>query len=184
MSTVIISGALANKPFNGGNAWSRLSWALGFRRLGFKVCFVEQVGAQACVDVTGAPARFEDSVNLRYFQTTMETFGFSNCCSLVYEGGKKVWGVPLTQLTSLAREACLVFNFSGHLTQPEIKEPAPCKVYYDDDPGYTQFWHASGDSAPNRVLASELRTAAGHRYQISLRRSVIAAATERVAVTG
>ena len=56
MPTAIVSGALANKPFNGGAAWTRLSWALGLRRLGFRVCFVEQIDPATCVDASGAPA--------------------------------------------------------------------------------------------------------------------------------
>jgi hypothetical protein len=39
----IVSGALANKYGNGGATWTRLSWALGFKALGWRVCFVEQI---------------------------------------------------------------------------------------------------------------------------------------------
>src|SRR4051794_15633763 len=42
MTIVVVSGALANKPGNGGNAWSRFSWVDGFSRLGFDTYFVEQ----------------------------------------------------------------------------------------------------------------------------------------------
>ena len=31
MATIVVSGALANKPANGGAAWTRLSWALGLQ---------------------------------------------------------------------------------------------------------------------------------------------------------
>ena len=34
MSVVIVAGALANKPRNGGGAWERFSWATGLKRLG------------------------------------------------------------------------------------------------------------------------------------------------------
>ena len=43
MAIAIVSGALANKHLNGGNAWSRLSWALGLERLGYRVYLVEQI---------------------------------------------------------------------------------------------------------------------------------------------
>ena len=45
MSVVLVSGALANKLHNGGAAWTRLSWALGLKALGFEVAFVEQIRA-------------------------------------------------------------------------------------------------------------------------------------------
>ena len=40
MDTVVVSGAIANKLLNGGEAWVRLSWILGLRRLGLDVWFV------------------------------------------------------------------------------------------------------------------------------------------------
>jgi hypothetical protein len=143
MALVILSGALANKPFNGGNAWSRLSWALGFKHLGFDVCFIEQIGHDACIDSTGRVCPFNKSVNLAYFQETMAQFGLSQACALIYRDGEEVYGLPLARLASLAREASLLFNMSGHLTLPEIRQKISCRIYYDDDPGFTQFWHAA-----------------------------------------
>jgi hypothetical protein len=145
MPVVLISGALANKAGNGGNAWSRLSWIHGFQKLGFEVLFVEQLGADASVDAEGRHTSLEDSTNLAYFNRTMEQFGLSSASSLIYGNGQQVHGLPLTRLKSAAREACLLFNLSGHLTLPAIKEPVECRVYYDDDPGFTQFWHAAND---------------------------------------
>jgi len=49
MATAIFSGALANKPLNGGNAWSRLSWLLGFKRLDSKCCSSTKSAAIAAV---------------------------------------------------------------------------------------------------------------------------------------
>jgi hypothetical protein len=143
MASVIISGALANKPFNGGNAWSRLSWIQGFRKLGFDVYFVEQIGHDSCFDDRGAVTGFKDSVNLTYFQDTMARFGLSSTCALIYRDGEEVHGLSLNQLEALTQKASLLFNMSGHLTLPEVKNQARCRIFFDDDPGYTQFWHAA-----------------------------------------
>ena len=143
--TVFVSGALANKPFNGGNAWSRLSWALGFQRLGFEVCFVEQIDSQHCVDATGAVTSFDHSINLAYFQSTLEQFDLGRRCSLICDQGRQVHGLRLEALRQKAKQAILLFNFSGHLAQPELIGNIGCKVYFDDDPGFTQFWHADGN---------------------------------------
>ena len=43
MRTVIVSGAIANKPFNGGNVWAVMNWVLGLKKLGFDVHFLEQI---------------------------------------------------------------------------------------------------------------------------------------------
>ena len=145
MALVVLSGALANKPLNGGNAWSRLSWALGFKRLGFAVCFVEQIDSRNCVDANGAVTSFKGSINCTYFQNTLERFGLEQSCSLICDQGKEVYGLPLDTLQQKAKQASLLFNFSGHLTQPELLGSFQCKAYFDDDPGFTQFWHAENN---------------------------------------
>ena len=57
--TILVSGAMANKHRNGGEAWVRLNWLLGLRRLGCRVHFVEHIDAATCVDAAGAPAPFQ-----------------------------------------------------------------------------------------------------------------------------
>ena len=59
--TIVVAGALANKPHNGGNAWVVLSWVRGFQLLGFDVVFVEQLAPDACVDEQGVRCTFEPS---------------------------------------------------------------------------------------------------------------------------
>jgi hypothetical protein len=144
MSTAIVSGALANKPFNGGNAWTRLSWVLGLRRLGLNVLFVEEIDESNCVDDIGAPTTFENSANLAYFRSTMAQFGLASASALICDGGKRIHGLALSELIREACQARLLFNLSGHLKLPELKNAAACKVYYDDDPGFTQFWRVAG----------------------------------------
>jgi len=147
MRIAIVSGALANKPASGGNAWTRLQWVLGLRRLGFQVYFVEQIARETCVDRHGQNVNFEDSRNCEYFRQICRRFGLSETASLVYERGAAIAGVSLAELAAVAKQADLLVNISGHLTLPAIKEPPRCKLYFDDDPGYTQFWHASGNGA-------------------------------------
>jgi hypothetical protein len=144
MSVIVVSGALANKPCNGGNAWSRLSWVQGWQRLGFEVYFVEQIAPSDCLDANGAVTSFEGSVNLAYFREVMEQFGLGASSSLIYGNGLKVHGVALSELRTVAQRASLLFNFSGHLAHPDLMAGFRCRLYYDDDPGFTQFWHAAG----------------------------------------
>ena len=53
MKIIIVAGALANKPHNGGEAWVRLSWLLGLKKLGFQVYFIEQIAPECCHDAAG-----------------------------------------------------------------------------------------------------------------------------------
>ncbi len=141
---VVVSGALANKPFNGGNAWSRLSWVLGFQRLGFDVWFVEQIRGAECVDAQGNPVAFAASVNAGYFRAVMEDFGLTHRSLLVCDDGDEVVGVPLEEARSRLGGGCLLFNISGHLVHPELRAAATLRIYYDDDPGHTQMWEDAG----------------------------------------
>src|SRR5439155_2162225 len=93
VATILVSGAIANKLQNGGEAWVRLSWVLGLQRLGFDVYFVEQIAPETCVDQNGEPADFERSVNLTYFRAVIERFGLTGSASLVYGESEKTSGM-------------------------------------------------------------------------------------------
>ena len=144
MTIALVSGALANKPWNGGNAWTRLTWLLGLQRLGFDVYFVEQIQKQACTDRSGAWIEFEESENLAFFRHVLSRFGLAERAALVVDDGVKTEGFSYAQLKELAGDADLLVNISGHLTLAPLKHLPRRKVYFDDDPGYTQIWHASG----------------------------------------
>src|SRR5919201_3714622 len=144
MTVVIVGGALANKPGNGGEAWVRLSWVLGFRRLGFEVWFVEQIAPEVCVDLDGKPARFEDSANRAYFERITEEFGLGDSATLIYGDLEATAGAPYEILLDQAAEAELLVNISGHITRDELLRAPHTRVYVDLDPGFTQLWDAAG----------------------------------------
>jgi hypothetical protein len=147
MPTVIVSGVIANKPHNGGAAWTRLNWILGLRRLGCDVIFVEQIAPEACVDEMGRPTSFSGSANLRHFAGTIERFGLSGRSALLCVSGEsvaEVYGTPYRDLCSAADGADLLVTISGHLTLEPIRSRVRRRVFIDLDPGFTQLWHAQG----------------------------------------
>lgn len=145
MTTVIVSGAVANKPLNGGNAWVILSWLRGFRHLGLDVYFLEQIQRVNCVDTDGKVSPFENSVNLAYFRKVMDEFGLAKSAALMLEGGEQIHGPTYADLLDLAEGADLLVNITGHLSIDQIKGRVRKRAYLDLDPGFTQFWHASGN---------------------------------------
>jgi hypothetical protein len=148
LTTVVVSGAIANKPFKGGEAWVRLSWALGLKKLGFDVYFVEQIDRDSCVDADGAVVGFEHCVNLAYFKQITEQFGLSDTAALISDNGEQVHGLAYPELLERAEAADLLVNISGHLALEPLTRRLRCKVYLDIDPGFTQFWHAAGNAGP------------------------------------
>ena len=142
MATIVVSGALANKPANGGAAWTRLSWALGFKRLGYDVFFLEQIAPSTCVDASGSRCPVEQSVNLAYFDAVTKHFGLD--AALLVEGEHRSFGMAPDVLSDIAQAAEMLVNISGHLTDAALKPRFRRRVFIDLDPGYTQFWHAAG----------------------------------------
>jgi hypothetical protein len=146
MTRVLVSGAIANKCRNGGEAWVRLNWALGLRKLGCDVAFVEQIDRGSCHGVSGRAAPFAQSVNLAYFEQVMADFGLPKS-ALICGEGEEIHGISREELFQLADSADLLLNITGHLAWPELFGRVRCRVYLDIDPGFTQFWHASGNAA-------------------------------------
>jgi hypothetical protein len=146
MPTVLVGGALANRYRNGGEAWVRLNWLLGLERLGCRVFFIEQIDPGTCMDDEGRPASFETSVNRRYFDEVMEEFGLAGSAALVCGEGPRTSGLDFAQLREIAEDADLLANVSGHLAIEALIKRIRRKAYVDLDPGFTQFWHSTGET--------------------------------------
>ncbi len=140
MSTIVVAGALANKPDNGGEAWVRLSWIIGLQRLGFDVLFLEEIDPATCVDSSGRPANCMDSRNLAYWREVTDSFGLTGSSALVADSA--VFGMSRAELDDRALDAELLVNISGNAEVRGVLTRIPRRVFLDLDPGYTQFWHA------------------------------------------
>ena len=147
---IVVSGALANKPGNGGAAWTRLSWPLGLARLGCDVYFVEQISAATCTDAAGTRCEVDRSVNLAYFRHVTERCGLADRSALIAEEECRSIGSSWTDLDDVADAADVLVNISGHLTIDRLKRRFKRRVFIDQDPGFTQIWHRTGLAA-NRL---------------------------------
>lgn len=137
--TVVVSGALANKPRNGGEAWVRMSWIRGLLKLGCQVTFLEQIAETVCVDEVGQPTTVERSLNRRWFETVVAGFGLDKASSLLCDG-HAVAGLDEMVLEDLLTDADLLVNISGNLADERLRALARRSAYIDLDPGFTQFW--------------------------------------------
>ena len=147
MKTIWVSGAIANKLFNGGEAWTRLSYVVGLQKLGFDVYFVEQIDPANCVDDSGNASAVEASANLAYFRRIMDQFGLSERSALFDISSRRAYGRGFEELLEMAGSVALLVNISGHLSVPELISRIERKAYIDLDPGFTQFWHEQGNLA-------------------------------------
>ncbi len=141
---LLVAGALANKPCNGGAAWTRMSWVTGLARLGFEVFFLEEISPGHCRDSTGRVVPLQDSVNFAFFRQVTREFGLEGSAALLTAGADRVEGATRQELLSRAEAAAGLLNISGHLRWPTLLGRVRRRIYLDLDPGYTQIWHAQG----------------------------------------
>ena len=141
--TIVVAGALANKPLNGGEAWVRLSWVRGLQRLGFQTFLFEQLDAGTCSNEHGEPSDVEGSVNLRYFEDVVRDFDLGGRAGLVVEAAN-TFGLSWDRVQDIADDAVLLVNISGNLRLPALLKRFQRRAYVDIDPGFTHHWHDTG----------------------------------------
>jgi Glycosyl transferases group 1 len=128
VGTVVVAGALAAKPGNGGEAWVRLSWVLGLRRLGLEAWLLEEVDPS--VAAAGRP----------FFEQTVAAAGLGPRVLLLVTGEAE----GRSRAAELADEATALVNISGNLRDTELLARFRRRAYVDLDPGFTQIWQAQG----------------------------------------
>ena len=135
---ILLGGMFARVPDQGGLAWVVLQYVLGLRRLGYDVLLVEPLRE---VDLRPAGAALSESENADYFQDVVRRFGLEDQAALLVEGTRETFGLSYRQLREAAHEADIFINIAGGLTEPDLLERIPVRLYLDLDPGFTQLWH-------------------------------------------
>src|SRR5690348_15496187 len=110
---MLISGALSQSARNGGLAWCFLQFALGFKRLGCEVLFLDRLSEGMCADQSATPIAVNGPINVRYFVRVMEAFGFRDSFSLSYNRGEQAIGLPRDKVLKAVREAACLINVMG-----------------------------------------------------------------------
>ena len=118
--TIVVAGALAQKPGQGGHTWVYLQYLLGLQRLGWDVLLLDQLEPGMCVDAAGRPCSLGQSVNLRYVLEVMERFGLHDAFSLSYNHGERTFGLPRQRVLERVRNAAFLLNVMGFHDDEEI----------------------------------------------------------------
>ena len=139
--TVVVAGALAQRPGIGGHAWVFLNWLLGLRAIGFDVLFLDRTELEMFDDPAMPPER---STQWQWLSRVMSEFGFEGDVALLHNAGKVCVGLPREGILQRARQAVVLLNFMGYLDDAEILAAVPHRVFVDIDPGFPQLWRALG----------------------------------------
>jgi hypothetical protein len=126
---ILLSGMLAGDPNQGGATWAVLQYLLGLRELGHDVVLVEPVDDPAAVRL--------------YFEDVVHRFGLDGRTALVARDASAALGVPYDDLRRLAERSDVLINVSGMLTDPQLRDPPPVRLWLDLDPAFNQLWHAA-----------------------------------------
>jgi len=142
---LLVGATVASFPGNGGIAWERLSWVLGFRKLGYDVLWVDQLGRGHCVHPAGVEADgYANCLNVSWFESIVERFELAGSAALIGDDGESLSGLSFEHVLTAGAEAELLVNPGGDLRHSELKRRARRSVYIDVDPGFTQLWLSSG----------------------------------------
>src|SRR5258708_3972766 len=136
--SIVIAGALAQKPKIAGHTWSLLQYLLGFKRLGWQTLFVDYLEPSLCVDEAGLNCPLEGSVNLRYVRDVVRIFGLEEDYVMTDSVGECVIGMPRSRLLERVRHSAFLMNVMGYLRDEEILGCALRRVFLDIDPGFGQ----------------------------------------------
>lgn len=126
--TVLIAGALAQRPNRGGHAWVFLNWMLGFRRCGYRTIFVDRFD-RSMGDV---------GAGVGWVRDVMGCCGFSDNWSVVLDDGTTA-GITRDALERCAVGAVLL-NVMGYLDDEVLLGTVGRRIFLDVDPGFGQSW--------------------------------------------
>jgi hypothetical protein len=142
--TVVVAGSVAQRPGNGGHTWVFLQYLLGFRDLGWSVVFLDRLEPEMCFDEAGRPCRVEESVNLDYLRQVLRQFDLDDSYAVLYDQDRSCLGLTRDRLLERVSESALLLNVNGFVTDEEVLDRAPLRVFLDIDPGFGQMWRELG----------------------------------------
>src|SRR4051812_18162552 len=94
--TIVLGGAMAQRPAVAGHAWVFLQYLLGFRQLGYDVLFVDRLPGDA-----------------RYLARIMETSSVPY--SLLDDNGAAAAGLDRATVVDRVRRSTLLLNVMGYI---------------------------------------------------------------------
>lgn len=131
--TIILGGALAAQPDSGGHSWVFLRYLLGLQRLGWRVVFLDMLH-EGTHDGTGAA----------YLTRVMRAFGLERSFAFLRTDSPETVGLSRADLLEAVASSAMFLNVMGYVSDPDVLDAAPRRVFLDIDPGFPQMWRALG----------------------------------------
>jgi hypothetical protein len=140
---VVVGASLSVPPFSAGTALDRVQYVLGLRALGHRAYLLEEVEEEWCVDGRGRRSSYAESVNRASFEAVLERFDLRGSACQLVRGSELSSGLSRRALLRAIDGAELLLNISGHVQSDDVLARVQRRAYVDQDPVYTQLWHAA-----------------------------------------
>lgn len=140
---IICTAKIANTTV--GHIDHAMAYLSGFQQLGHDVYLMEHVGSNRCTDSRNQKVPFESWDGRFHFEAVARAYGIWPRCCLIYKGGEATYGMPFSEAVKVAKSCDLLITRSGQIDRvPEIFNSAPCRAYFDGNPGNTQVVYQRG----------------------------------------
>jgi hypothetical protein len=140
---VVVGASLSVPPFSAGTALDRVQYVLGLRALGHEAFLLEEVEEEWCRDRRGRRCPYAQSVNRGTFEAVLDRFDLRDSACQLVRGGESSSGLSRGALLGAIDGADLLLNVSGHVRSDDVLACVRRRAYLDQDPVYTQLWHAA-----------------------------------------
>jgi hypothetical protein len=130
---VIVAGGLFQRAAYGGHAWAFAQYVRGFRRLGWRSIFVDQV-----------PTGTEVAWRSPAVAETIELLGGVQNVAVLDGTGDTIIGMGRPELLAMAKDAVLLVNVMGYLRDDALFWGPRLRLFLDIDPGFPQMWYELG----------------------------------------
>jgi hypothetical protein len=141
--TVVVAGAVAQRPGRGGHASVYLQYLLGFRRLGYDVLFLDRLSREMLGPEEQWPPA-PQSPAVAWLRGLMEAHGLEGSYALLLDGEEATVGVCRRTVGERLGRAVLLLDVMGFLGDEDLLAAASRRVFLDIDPGFPQMWQALG----------------------------------------
>ena len=135
---ILVLGYIVRRPLGGGT-WPTLQYALGLKRLGHDVSFLEDSEDYAsCYDPSRHVTDENPKFGLRYAEKVFNRVGLGDAWAY-HDAHRNRWHGPLTpNIARVCHGADLLINVSGINPIRPWLENVPTRIYIDTDPAFEQ----------------------------------------------
>jgi len=148
---ILVLGYVVRRPLGGG-AWPTMQYALGLKRLGHEVYFLEDSEDWgACYDPSRHVTDEDPTFGLEFARRAFDRVGLGDCWAY-HDAHQSTWHGPCAgRIEEVCRSADLLINNSGVNPIRPWLEQVPRRAYIDTDPGFEQVLQLTDDFKKRRL---------------------------------